>query len=257
LKYVLRTEADRRKWKQTSPPQASQTDNSLQYDSIIISSVLGGFIILFITASAIAYCLYKRRKRQRELDYSPPFTSLAPPPRSALSPHTVRSSTAHEEPQETSLSMGPGVFNGTTHPPHPLQQHPQLSAPQQSRPADRDSTSQHSGSVPAITLQPSTPSKAVSTPTLPTDNRPGRQSQLYHDVLREETEHDAARRRRLEAPGLGHKNQRLSSGLSTLSDISDIDTGQLQVRPSGDHERRGRGVFPSTRASSGVFPHDD
>lgn len=52
-----------------------------------------------------------------------------------------------------------------------------------------------------------------------------------------------------------HRTQRPMSGLSVLSDISNIDTGQL--RPSGDQERRGRGVFPLTRASSGVFGPDE
>jgi hypothetical protein len=60
------------------------------------------------------------------------------------------------------------------------------------------------------------------------------------------------------------------SGLSTLSNISDIENGMegigqlpVQGRPSRDGEgesvRRGYkgGVFPSTRASSGVFPHDE
>lgn len=242
-----------------SPSPTSQDETHLLHNSIIIASVLGGFTILLISTLAITYFISKRRKRQRELDYSPPFTSLAPPPRSALSPLTIRSSQIQpEEPQETSLSMGPGIH--TTEPKRNHLQDPaqqQQQQQQQAQRSEKDSPYPFQN-PPAIVLQPS--------PASPPPNRSraaAAQSRLYHDLLREETEADAARRHgRPEPPG--------PSALRPLSGFSDISytyTGTQLQRPSGEGEDEGEGEagaerragwrgFPSTRASSEVFPHD-
>lgn len=221
----------------TSPTPTYHDEIPLLHDSIIIASVFGSLTILLICVFALIYCVYKRRKRQRQLDYSPPFTSLAPPRESGLSPLTVRSSTVPlGEPRETSLSMGPGI-----HETEPAPHHSQGTAQQQSSP-DTDSASP-AQNVPDILVQASTPA--------PMENSRGRrraQSYLYHDILRQETENDAARRySKLDARGPTGLRP-----LSELSDITDMDTSQ---RPSADHERGGRRLT-LTRASSGVFPHD-
>src|SRR5580700_1202449 len=66
-------------------PDTTLTEISLLKKSIIISSVLGGVIILLITLLATAYCIYKQR-RNGGYD-SPPLISLARPPSGTLSPH--------------------------------------------------------------------------------------------------------------------------------------------------------------------------
>jgi hypothetical protein len=221
-----------------SPSPASQDGIPLIHDTVIVASILGGFTIVLISILALIYYLYKRRKQHRALD-SPPFTSLAPPPRSAFPPHSMRSSPIPPEDQrETSLSMGPGI-----HTSEPTQRHSNGTAQPTQPTPDRDSVSPVQN-LPAILLQPSSP-----TPTGTPPARARAQSRLYHDLLREETEIDAARRHgRLDAPGPNTLRP-----VSGLSDISDMDPGQL-LRPSGEGERA-RG-FPSTRASSGVFPGD-
>jgi hypothetical protein len=221
----------------SSPSPASHDELHLIHDSVIIASVLGGFTILLIFVLGLAYFIYKRHKRHQQLDYSPPFTSLAPPPRSALSPLSNRSSQIPpEDPHETSLSMGPSIHAAT----EPVPRHSQGSAQYQPARPDRNSVSPNR-SLPAILLQP-------SPPPVPEKPRPRAQSRLYHDLLREETEIDAARRHgRLDAPG--HNTLRPLSGLSEISDIEAV-----HLRPSAENDR-GR-AFPSTRASSGVFPDD-
>lgn len=223
-----------------SPLPASQDEIPLLHDSIIIASVLGAFTILLISGLALTYCIYKRHRHDRELDYSPPFTSLAPPPRSVLSPLTIHSSPIPtEEPRETSLSMGTGIHTST----EPTQRNSIGTSPHQQPRPDRDSTPPLPA-MPAIFFQSSSPPSVSSSP-----NHARTQSRLYHDLLREETAIDAARRQGRRDPPAVPNSLRPVSG---LSEISDIDA--LQMRPSGDNER-GRG-FPSTRASSGVFPDD-
>jgi hypothetical protein len=222
----------------TSLTPASQDEIHLLRDSIIIGSVLGGLTILLLFAFVLIYCFYKRRRRQRQHDYSPPFTALAPPRQSGLSPLTVGSSPIQpEQPQETSLSTGPGI-QITEH----TQRFSQGSAQQQPS-LDTESVSSNQN-LPAILLQPTSP--------VPFDvpaGRPRAQSRLYHDILREETENDVTQRRnRLDAPGPSTLRP-----LSGISDISDMENGP--VPPSGENERGGRRLT-LTRASSGVFPHD-